>query len=97
MFYDREMLFSKDRSFWLSLIIFLLGGMYANAKYKVEKQRWTRWNRLEFLKDMPAHHFNNRGGVLIKKQFAGFEKYHKNHNDLMTWYTKSYPQAFPKA
>jgi hypothetical protein len=45
---------------------------------------------------MPAHHFHNRGGVLIRKQFAGFEKYHKNHNDHLIWFTKSYPDAFPK-
>ena len=33
MYYDREMLFSKDRRFWLSLIVFMVGGMYAKARY----------------------------------------------------------------
>jgi hypothetical protein len=28
MFYDREMLFAKDRSFWLGMIILMLGGFY---------------------------------------------------------------------
>lgn len=97
MYYDREMLFRKDRSFWLSMILVMLGGMYAKAKLRVEKDRWQMWNRKENLSEMPAHHFHNRGGVLIKKQFAGFEKYHKNNNELMTWFTKSYPDAFPKA
>ena len=40
MYYDREMLFSKDRRFWLSLIVFMVGGMYAKARYLVEKDRW---------------------------------------------------------
>ena len=33
MYYDREMLFSKDRRFWLSLIVFMVGSMYAKARY----------------------------------------------------------------
>jgi hypothetical protein len=32
MYYDREMLFRKDRSFWLSMILLMLGGFYAKAK-----------------------------------------------------------------
>jgi hypothetical protein len=35
-----------------------------------------RTERLGDIKDLPAHHFNNRGGVLIKKEFVGFEKYY---------------------
>jgi len=78
MYYDREMLFRKDRSFWLSLLLLMTAAMYIKAKVVVEKARWFRWNRMENLEDMPAHHFHNRGGLLIRKQFAGFEKYHKN-------------------
>lgn len=96
MYYDREMLFQKDRSFWGLFLITLIGGFYAKKKLKVESDRWHMWNRRENLADMPAHHFHNRGGVLIRKQFAGFEKYHKNQNELMSWYVKSYPDAFPK-
>jgi hypothetical protein len=32
MYYDREMLFSKDRRFWLSVILLLLGGIYAKSR-----------------------------------------------------------------
>jgi hypothetical protein len=96
MYYDREMLFAKDRSFWLGILLLLLGGMYAKNRYQVEIDRWHMWARKESLEEMPAHHFHNRGGILIKKQFAGFEKYHKNQNEVMTWFTKSYPDAFPK-
>jgi hypothetical protein len=53
--------------------------------------RMQRWERMETLEDAPAHHFNNRGGVLVKKLFAGFEKYHKNVDEMMDWYKKAYP------
>ena len=46
---------------------------------------------MENLENAPAHHYNNRGGVLVRKQFAGFEKYHKNIDEMMAWYAKSYP------
>ena len=46
---------------------------------------------MESIEELPAHHFNNRGGVLVKKQFAGFEKYHKNVDEMMKWYEKAYP------
>lgn len=69
--------------------------MFVKARYAVEKDRYRMWNRKQNLESMPAHHFHNRGGVLIKKQFAGFEKYHRNHNELMAWYTRAFPNAFP--
>ena len=78
MYYDRDFLFMKDRSFWLRLILLSLLGLYSWNKIYVERDRWMRWERLESLADLPAHHFHNRGGVLIKKQFTGFEKIHKN-------------------
>lgn len=40
---------------------------------------------------MPAHHFTNYGGVLIKKDFIGFEKYHKNNDELIAWYRRAFP------
>jgi hypothetical protein len=40
-----------------------------------------RWDRMENLKDKPAYHYSNRGGVLIEKQFVGFEKYFRNSHD----------------
>jgi hypothetical protein len=67
MYYDRDMSFRKDRSFWLSVIILLMGGMYGKARFQVEMDRYTMWNRMQNLAEMPAHHFHNRGGVLIRK------------------------------
>ena len=46
---------------------------------------------MQDIENLPAHHYNNRGGVLVKKQFAGFEKYHKNLEETMQWYKKAYP------
>jgi hypothetical protein len=48
---------------------------------------------MQNVENLPAHHFNNRGGVLVKKQFAGFEKYHKNIDEMMAWYAKAYPSG----
>lgn len=50
--------------------------------------------RLEGYKNMPGHHFHNRGGIVTLKQFVGFEKYHQNNDALMAWYKDSYPTAF---
>ena len=91
MYYDRTLEFTKDRSFWLMLTLGILGGMYAKNKYACERERMNRWVRMQDLENLPAHHFNNRGGVLVKKQFAGFEKYHKNLDEMMAWYQKTYP------
>lgn len=67
MYYDRDFLFMKDRSFWLRMILLSTFTMFTINKLKVERDRWQRWERLENLEDLPEHHFNNRGGVLIKK------------------------------
>jgi len=91
MFYDNNFNFSADRRYWLSLIIVMLAGFYAKNRYQLEVDRWSHWERKDNLEDMPAHHFNNRGGVLVKKQFIGFEKYHRNIDDMMDWYKKAYP------
>lgn len=96
-YYDKDMNFAKDRSYFLSLILFGLTALYLNRRYMVEKKRMHEWNRKENLENMPAHHFHNRGGVLIKKRFIGFEKYHANIEDMMGWYRKSNPTAFAHA
>jgi len=32
---------------------------------------------------MPAHHFTNKGGVLVQKEFNGFNKYFKNSDEMI--------------
>lgn len=95
MHYDRDFDFMKDRNFWMSMIVLLMTGMYLKARLIVEKDRWHMWDRKDNLANGLGHHYHNRGGILIRKQFAGFEKYHRNHNDLMSWTTKAFPTAFP--
>ena len=96
MYYDKDFNFSKDRRFFLSLILAMLGGIYLFKKIPFEMDRQRRWERMENIADMPAHHFNNRGGVLIRKKFIGFEKYHKNTEEMMAWYYKAYPNVIGK-
>jgi hypothetical protein len=45
-------------------------------------------------KGMPAHHFHNTGGVVVMKQFQGFQKYYKDGEQMMDWYKMVYPQKF---
>ena len=91
MYYDRNMEFMKDRTFWLVLLLGMGGAAYAKNRYACEKARAQRTERLSNIENLPAHHFNNRGGVLVKKQFVGFEKYHKNLDEMMAWFHKAYP------
>ena len=65
--------------------------MYAAKKYEYERDRYRMYERKEHIKDMPAHHFSNRGGVLMEKQFVGFEKYYKNGAALDDWYRRAFP------
>lgn len=41
-----------------------------------------------------SEYFVNRGGVVLKKEFLGFESLHKNNDDLMEWYKMAYPREF---
>lgn len=95
MYYDKDLNFSKDRAYWMSLLVFMMSALYFKNKIRCELDRWHMWDRKQNIESIPAHHVNNRGGVVVRKQFAGFEKYHKNHNELMTWTAKAYPTAFP--
>ena len=76
VYYDRNFEFMKDRSFYLSLLILLGLVSYGSKKYYYEVDRMQRTERIDKIEELPAHHFHNRGGVLVKKEFAGFEKYH---------------------
>lgn len=66
-------------------------GSWALKKYEVERDRWTMWQRREHLKDLKPHHLINRGGVLLEKEFVGFEKYHTSNEDVMNWYKRAFP------
>jgi hypothetical protein len=57
----------KERKFWLMMLLTLVGGSYAYKRYFIEKDRLLQWNRTENFQNIPAHHFSNRGGVIIEK------------------------------
>ena len=72
--------------YWLGLLgVFMLLG-YGSSKWQCESDRWARSDRMTNIADKPGHHYHNRGGILIEKQFVGFEKYHKNLDGMMAWY-----------
>lgn len=96
MFYDRDFDYAKDRAFWLRMLIGMGVVTYAFNKYKVEVDRARRTARMEGYKDMPAHWFHNRGGVVILKEFTGFRKYFKNGDEMMEWYYQVYPSKMAK-
>lgn len=72
MYFDRDFNYAKDRDFWLKFIVGMVLGIYAYRRYFVEVDRARRTARMEGFKDMPAHHFHNRGGVIVLKDFVGF-------------------------
>lgn len=91
MHYDRDHNYMKDRDFWLKFLLGTALLSYAIKRIPAESDRARQTERLDGYPDAPAHHFNNRGGVLIRKQFSGFEKYHASGDDYMAWFNKAYP------
>jgi len=94
MFYDKDNNFRKDRMFWLNVIVGMGALCYAKNRYYLETDRARMTERLSGFPsyaDKP-HHFINRGGVLIMKEFIGFEKYHSNGEEMMNWYKMAYPK-----
>jgi len=81
MYYDYNMEYMKDRDFWLKFIFGAIFVSYGVKRVQLEKDRARMTERMDGFPNSPGHHFNNRGGVVLKKQFAGFEKYHKNSED----------------
>jgi len=93
-YYDRSFEFMRDRSYFLGLISFIFMLMYAGRRYQVERARFHQIKRVDHLDEIPKHHLNNRGGVLLEKEFLGFEKYFKNDAALTEWYKRVYPGSF---
>jgi hypothetical protein len=91
MYYDTDFTYMKDRDFWFKLLMGFAVGSYAYNKIWVERDRARRTARMNGYKDLPAHWFHNRGGVIVMKQFTGFQKYYKNGDEMMDWYRMVYP------
>ena len=94
MYYDTDFNYAKDRDYWLKLILGMAFVTYAVRKVQVEKDRARMTARKEGYKNMPAHWFHNRGGVVVLKDFTGFEKYYQNGDSMMAWYKMAYPKTF---
>ena len=76
MYYDRDFNYVKDRDYWLKAILAIAFGTYAYKRVTLETDRARMTARMEGYKGMPGHHFANNGGIVVLKQFTGFEKYH---------------------
>ena len=94
MKFDPDYRAIRDRAFYLAILGSFVALTYIKSKVEVERRRQHRIDRMANIENMPAHHFVNRGGVLIKKEVEGFEKYHKNLDSLMSWYKRAFPQGF---
>jgi curved DNA-binding protein CbpA len=90
---DETWRYVKNRTFATAIILLVFGSMIGHKVYKREQMRSHRTERLpENLSEKPAHHFVNKGGVLVKKEFIGFARYFKNDKELTEWYHKVYPE-----
>lgn len=95
MYYDRNWNFIRERYYWLNLLLLMFGATVLKGRYEIEKERWTQWWRKErFEQEAIPHHYVNRNGVVLEKEFVGFEKYYQNDAALMAWYKKAYPSKF---
>ena len=94
MDYDKDFNYRKDRDYYLKLLLGMALVTYGWKRWQVEVDRARMTQRMEGYKTLPAHHFHNRGGVVVLKQFTGFEKYYQDNDDMMAWFKKAYPQSF---
>ena len=93
--FDPTWRYVRERTVALWIILAIAGSQALYSLYRREKLRAHRTARLpENLEKAPAHHFVNRGGVLLKKEFVGFAKYFQNDKELTAWYKKVYPSLF---
>lgn len=93
LYTDPEFSYLKNRTFVGALLLGFMVFHYLKRAYYRETARAHRTERLpENLENAPAHHFVNRGGVLLKKEFQGFAKYFKNDAELTEWYKSVYPE-----
>jgi hypothetical protein len=85
MHYDKNFEFQRDRNFWLLFLLSIPLFQYLQAKWSIEQKRALRTKIQDEIEDMPGHYFNNRGGVLLKRQFAGFMKYYPDDGYQLAW------------
>ena len=94
LYFDKNFEFNRDRRFYLLLLLSMWSAWWLKRRYYVEVDRARRTERMGNIENLPGYHFNNRGGVLIEKDFVGFEKYHKSGQAMDEWYKKAYPHQF---
>lgn len=92
---DPNWTYVKNRTFATVIMLGFVGYVIAKRIYVREKQRAHMSARQpDALANAPAHHFVNKGGVLVQKEVIGFARYFKNDKELTDWYTRVYPDLF---
>lgn len=90
---DPNWTYLRNRTYITWLALGVVGYGIAKKIYVRETKRAIQNERHpDNIGSLPAHHFSNRGGVLIKKEFEGFAKYFKNDKELTDWYWRVYPK-----
>lgn len=87
---DNDNNYRKDRAYWLHLIVFFWLFNTAINKWYIEVDRARMTQRKAGFPNAPAHHFNNRGGIVVMKEFAGFQKYYQNQGEYDAWMKDAY-------
>ena len=66
--------------------------VYMYFKLPIEKYRIHAYNKnVNFVNGkLSPDHFVNRGGVVLQKEFLGFESTHANNKKLNDWYDMAY-------
>jgi len=95
-YYDYNEQFFAERSYHLMCLLALYLGHYAYKRWDVENARWRKHDR-KMQVDKPAHHYHNRGGVVLEKEFVGFNKYYLDEANQMEWLRAAYPEIYKEA
>ena len=93
-YYDYNHEYMQERHFYLMFLLGVYAVCYAKKRWELENARWHTHVRRTQIKDLPAHHFTNHGGVLVKKEFLGFNKYVTDGEEQMEWLKQAYPHIY---
>ena len=97
LIFDPNMTYLKERNYSLFILLGMFGMFIASRIYNRERLRAHRNARDQRnLYDKPYYHYVNKGGVLLRKEFEGFQKYFKNDSEVTEWLYKAYPNEMAK-
>lgn len=93
-YYDYSYAFLEDRKYFLLFLMGFWSACYLKYRFMIEGLRSHKDERRYHIEEQKPHHFTNRGGVLMKKEFIGFRKYHRNEKEQLEWLREAYPAIY---